>query len=96
MMALLLQKDDRKRKPVFPKGCNGYQLFRATLQFIAASNLCLEPLNTGSEKLELVDQKGPVFFDGARGLNILFKMTEWSYKLVNALQSMRPLTLRNA
>lgn len=96
MMALLLQKDDCKRKPVFPKGYSSYQLFRATLQFIAASNLCLEPLNTGSESLKLADQKGPVFFDGARGLNILFKMTEWSYRLVTAFQSTRPLTLRKA
>lgn len=83
-MALLLGKDDCKRKPVFPKGYNSYQLFKATLQFIAASNLCLEPLITGSESLEPVDQKGPVFFDGARGLNILFKMTEWSYRMVIA------------
>lgn len=83
-MALLLRKDDCKRKPVFPIGYNSYQLFKATLHFIASSNLCLQPLVTGSESLETVAQKGPVFFDDERGLNILFKMTEWSYKMVIA------------
>ena len=89
MLALLMRKDDCKRKAVLPKGYNSYQLFKATLQFIAASNLCLEPLITGSESLEPIDQKGPVFFDSERGLNILFKMTEWSYKTVIAFVNYR-------
>ena len=89
-MALLLRKDGCKRKPVFPIGYSSFQLFKATLQFIATSNLCLEPLITGSESLELIDQMGPVFFDGERGLNILFKMTEWSYKLVIASPNYEP------
>jgi U3 small nucleolar RNA-associated protein 22 len=85
MMALLLRKDDSGKKPLFSKGYNSYQLFKATLHFIAASDLCLEPLIMGCESLELVDQKGPVFFDGAQGFNILFKMTDWSYRLVNSV-----------
>ena len=95
MMALLLRKGACKNKPDLPKGYDSYQLFRATLQFIASSNLCLEPLIIGFESLEFIDQKGPVFFDGIRGLNILFKMTEWSYRMVFATQSMKPPTLRN-
>lgn len=85
LMTLLLRKDESKSKPVFPKGYSSYQLFKATLQFIAASNLSKEPLIIGFESLELVDQTGPVFFDGEQGLNVLYKMTEWSYKLVNAI-----------
>lgn len=80
--ALLLRKDGCKRKPPFPVGYSSFQLFKATLQFIAASNLCSDPLITGSESLESINQMGPVFFDSERGLNILFKMTEWSYKIV--------------
>lgn len=86
-MALLLRKDCCKRKPVFPKGYNSFQLFKATLQFIAASNLCSEPFITGSESLGPMNQIGPMFFDGERGFNILYKMTEWSYKIVIALAS---------
>lgn len=95
MMALLLQKDDSRRKPVFPEGYNSYQLFKATLQFVAASDLCLEPLIIGTGSPEPADSKGPVFFDGVRGLNILFKMTEWSYKTVMTFPDYKLLMLRN-
>lgn len=87
MMALLLQRDGCKRKPVFPIGYSSFQLFKAVLQFIAASNLCIEPLITGTEILEPIHQMRPVFYDGERGFNILFKMTVWSYKTVIAFQN---------
>ena len=94
MMALLLRKDCCKGKPVFPAGYSSFQLFKATLQFIAASNLCSEPFITGSASLGPINQIGPMFFDGERGLNILFKMTEWSYKMVIASSSHYLLMLR--
>lgn len=86
LVALLLRKDDFKRKPVISRGYSSHQLFKATLQYIATSDLYSKPLVTNAENIGPVDQKGPVFFDRLRSLNILFKMTEWSYNLVAVFQ----------
>lgn len=84
-IALLFQKIDRKEKPVLSKSYNSFQLFKATLQFLAAKDLILDPLIIHFNDMSLVQQKTPMFFDGVRGLNILFKMTAWSYNLVELL-----------
>lgn len=69
-------------KPVLSKGYSCLQMFKATLQFLAARDLVTNPLLIGAVKVEAGDDRGPVLFDGQRGINFLFKMTAWSYKMV--------------
>jgi U3 small nucleolar RNA-associated protein 22 len=81
LMALLLQPDTGIGGQALSPGYSSYQLFKATLQFLARHDLSKKPfmiqaLNVTIPKNETV----PIFFDGARGHNILFKMTQWSYK----------------
>lgn len=80
LMALLMQPNPGSRTPPLSPGYSSYQLFKATLQFLAQNDLSKKPFSFQTK--DVVFPKAgniPVFFDGARGLNILFKMTPWSY-----------------
>ena len=85
MIALLLQRGGPKGRPLFSPGYNSYQLFKAFLQFLTARDLVKLPLILG-EAYDYSDKdfnsSTPVFFDSARGLNVLWKMSTWSYKRV--------------
>ncbi|KAL8760374.1 MAG: hypothetical protein Q9184_003366 [Pyrenodesmia sp. 2 TL-2023] len=45
-------------------------------------NAVLRPIQVSSTNLKLGRIDRPVFFDGSRGLNLLFKMSTWSYKML--------------
>lgn len=81
IIAVLLQGGGVGGKPVLSKGFNSYQLFKATLKYLAATDLTVNPF-LHSDDIELGDHSYPFFFDLERSLNILFKMTPWSYKMV--------------
>lgn len=78
-MALLLQGGGSKGKPILSRGYDSYQLFKAMLQFLSFRDLIASPVLVHSDNITLVDRDGPTLFDGKRGMNILFKMTPWSY-----------------
>ena len=83
MIALLLQGGGPKDTPVFSSGYSSYQLFKATLQYLSSKDLTKVPAFIGGERVDLPKSNGmPVFFDISRSLNVLFKMTPWSYKLL--------------
>lgn len=82
LVALLLKSGGIRGRPVLFKGYNSYQIFKAVLQFLATTDLVMHPLVIQYEDLKLSGHDWPVLFDGARGLNILFKMSAWSYYLV--------------
>ena len=82
IVAILLRGGGMRGLPILSKGLDSYQLFKATLQYLAATDLILNPFIIHSDDSELSNYKEPLFFDGKRGLNILFKMTPWSYKTV--------------
>ena len=91
IIANFLVEGGFKGKSIITKNLNAYQMFKATLQFIAASDLISQPLIHYSNKLNLDLLQKPMMFDGGRGLNILFKMTPWSYHLVNSIPNhLRP------
>ena len=80
IIALLLQPNTSATKPTLSPRYSSYQLFKATLQFFASRDLTKSPYffrasNVSSPAIEPV----PMFFDGPRGINLLFKMTPWSY-----------------
>lgn len=83
LVAFLLKGGDSKGHPIVSPGYSNYQMFKAIIQFLATRDLVTNPLifNAG-EEVRIKDSKLPVLFDGSNGLNILFKMTAWSYKLV--------------
>ena len=78
-MALLMQGGGINGKPVLSRGYDSHQLFKATLQYLSSWDLVSSPVFVHSEKISLVDHDTPMLFDGKRGMNILFKMTPWSY-----------------
>lgn len=81
-MAILLGGGRPKGLPVLSKGYNSYQLFKATLQYLAATDLISKPFLVDSDEIGVKNNKYPLFFDGKRGLNILFKMSRWAYEKV--------------
>ncbi|KAE8348560.1 Nrap protein [Aspergillus coremiiformis] len=80
LMALLFEGGGSSGKPVLLKSYSSYQLFKATVQFLAARNLTNPLLLFASD---IRSPSGtPMLYDGQRGLNILYKMSPWSYSLL--------------
>ncbi|KAF1923557.1 pre-rRNA processing protein Utp22 [Didymella exigua CBS 183.55] len=80
LVALLLQPNQATGAQPLSPGYSSYQLFKAALQFIARHDLSKKAVVLHAHNITI--PKGdttPVFFDGPRGQNILFRMTQWSY-----------------
>ena len=82
MIALLMDGGGHSGQSVLSRRYSSYQLFKATLQYLATKNLATNPVFLQAEESETFRSEHPVFFDGTRGLDILFKMTPWSYALL--------------
>lgn len=78
-MALLMQGGGTKGQPILSRGYDSYQLFKATLQYLSFRDLVANHVFVYSDSITLIDHHRPMLFDGKRGMNILFKMTSWSY-----------------
>jgi len=84
-MAVLLHTGGSTGGAALSPGYSSYQLFKATLQYLSAKNLSNQPAVLEAPGIRLESMDGcPIFFDGARSHNILFKMTSWSYKHVRS------------
>lgn len=83
LLAGLMQGGGRKGA-VLSTSLSSSQIFKATIQFLAISNLQKKPVVFGPapENLDVIRQKGPMLYDTARELNILWKMTPWSANLL--------------
>ncbi|KAF2144618.1 uncharacterized protein K452DRAFT_245617, partial [Aplosporella prunicola CBS 121167] len=83
LVALLLQGGGPGGKPLFAAGYSSYQLFKGMLQFLASKDLSDQPQLYQAQSIALPKEDGvPAFFDGPRGLNVLYKMTPWAYQLL--------------
>ena len=80
--ATLLQGRDARGKAAVTPHFSGYQLFKATIQFLSARDMAAVPFLFQAESPTLQKSEVPVFFDGPQGFNVLYKMTSWSYALV--------------
>ena len=83
IMALLLNSGGPEGNGPLPTGCTSYQLFRALLHFFATTDLVKVPVMVEFQNRpeeSTLKPSLPIFFDGTCGLNLLFKMTLWSYK----------------
>ena len=79
--ALLLQSGGSNGRPALSPRYSCLQLFKAILQFLAAKDLT-DPLLLNGATCEIPKSDSPVLFDGAGQINLLFKMTCWSYQLL--------------
>ncbi|EOD48163.1 putative pre-rrna processing protein utp22 protein [Neofusicoccum parvum UCRNP2] len=83
IMALLLQGGGPAGKPLFAAGYSSYQLFKGMLQYLATRDLTDQPHLYQAPGVVIPREEGaPTFFDGPRGLNILYKMMPWAYQLL--------------
>ncbi|KXJ89432.1 Nrap protein, partial [Microdochium bolleyi] len=80
LIALLMQGGGRKGEAVLSASLHSTQLFKATLQYLATANFLKKPVVIGGDSIDMdsIRQSGPVVYDGARSMNILYKMTAWS------------------
>ena len=87
-LSLLIQGGGLKGQPLLSTSYSSYQLFKALINFLATKDLFKEPLILFKNTLNPSDASNigvPMLFDGARGMNVLYKMMPWSYKMVGSL-----------
>jgi U3 small nucleolar RNA-associated protein 22 len=82
LTALLLKGGGPKGHSVLSVGYSSYQMFKAVLQFLSAHNLATKPFVYASESITVSKMNAPIVYDGERGQNLLYKMTPWSYNLL--------------
>lgn len=93
LMAAMLSGGGAGGKPILSGGYSSYQLLKATLQLLAIKDLGRQPFmigTAGASSIPTLADGSPVVWDEERQHNLLFKMTPWSYKL---LQSAAKTTL---
>lgn len=80
-MAFLLKSGGAKGNPYLSQGYSEYQMFKATLQFLANRDLINKPLivNTSTD---IASAGIPMAYDAEYAVNVLFKMSIWSYEMV--------------
>lgn len=96
LMALLLQTGGRKETAALSPSLNSTQLFKATIQYLSATDFLKKPCILGSkeEGLDAIREAGPVIYDAPRQLNLAFKMSsssgallqqhaKWTHALLN-------------
>lgn len=93
LMSLLFESGGPTGQPVLLPSYSSYQIFKATIQFLAGKDLTNPLLLFATDVFSPGSSsgRGPVVYDGRRGLNILYKMTPWSYA---ALRHEASTTLR--
>lgn len=98
LTAILLQQQAGKATSL-SKRQGSYQLFRGVLHFLASHDLTKQPFFHACHsniREHIPNDESPTFFDGARSLNLLYKMHKGSYKLLrkNARITLNALTDR--
>ena len=84
LMTLLLSGGGPNGQSVLLAGYDSYQLFKAILQFLSSRDLMQSPLLQNGDGMTVKRLDVPQLIDGSKGMNILFKMTPWSYKMVRS------------
>lgn len=82
LVASLFHGGGLNGKPVLSLNYSSYQIFKATMQFIVGSDLIRQPLLLSAGSLTIDPTNTPVFYDGKSGMNILYKMSPWSYRFL--------------
>ena len=80
LMCLLFEGGGPNGKPILLQSYSSYQLFKATIQFLAGRDLN-EPLVLSAANIAL-PRGGPILYDGKRGINLFYKVMPWSYDML--------------
>ena len=82
LMALLLQGGGPGGRSILSDRYTSYQLLKATLQVIASKDMTKQPLVIGTDAQApgVASIGTPILWDSIRNHNLLYKMTQWSYK----------------
>ena len=78
MCTLLLQGGGPRGTPAFSSRYSALTLFKSMISFLATRDL-RSPFFIGSAADEAPTSDYPCLFDSSRGVNVVFKMTPWSY-----------------
>jgi U3 small nucleolar RNA-associated protein 22 len=83
MLALCLQSGGTNNRPLLSNGYSSYQLFKALLQLLAVKDFSRQPLIIGTTNYTpKALQSLPVVWDAENSHNLLYKVQQWSYKLL--------------
>ncbi|KAM0126161.1 hypothetical protein ACHAP3_009398 [Botrytis cinerea] len=82
LTALLLKGGGPRGHSLLSPGYSSYQMFKAVVQYISTTDLAKKPVLYEAPDLQIAKSDTPVFYDGPRGVNILYKMTPFSYELL--------------
>ena len=79
MSSLLLQTGGHKGHAIFSERYSSLQLFKAMLQVLSGRNMT-DPWVLNASDLTAADSDFAILYDGNTGVNLLHKMTPWSYQ----------------
>lgn len=83
LVAFLLEGGGANGKPILSPSYNAQQIFKAMIQYLTTRNLVTKPLITKGDLPPSLPKTGsPTIFDGKRGINVLYKMSPWSYEML--------------
>lgn len=82
LSALLLKGGGPKGHGVLSPGYSSYQMFKAVVKFLSTVDLASKPVAHDASDFVPTKSDFPMFYDGPRGQNILYKMSPWSYRLL--------------
>ncbi|OAX81037.1 hypothetical protein ACJ72_04623 [Emergomyces africanus] len=92
LIALLLEGGGPNGKPLLSPSYSSYQIFKATIQFLSGRNLIQPFMLHATAFSKIPPSDVPVFFDGKRGINILYKMSPWSFDHLLSISPQIPLS----
>lgn len=82
LTALLLKGGGPRGHSLLSPGYSSYQMFKAVVQYLSSTDLTKQPMLYEAPDLQATKSDVPIFYDGPRGVNVLYKMTPSSYELL--------------
>lgn len=82
LTALLLEGGGTRGQRVLSPEYSSYQMFKSVVQYLSSTDLARTPSGYAVSEFETPRSGYPIFYDGSRGQNVLYKMTPWSYGLL--------------
>ncbi|KAB8293181.1 hypothetical protein EYC80_007525 [Monilinia laxa] len=82
LTALLLKGGGPRGHSLLSPGYSSYQMFKAVVQYLSTIDLTRNPMIYEASDIQVTKSDFPMFYDGPRGVNVLYKMTPSSYELL--------------